>query len=490
MPGSYRASIGHNPKILVKKQSLSLAGKDITLTPASGGGTPVANFLIGTSAATFNGASAVPLGGGSARAVAAGEVVEFAAGTHVPITISNLLGTAANPITVRGPTTGVATIRKTGTLATGFIFTLKSCRYFTLDGATTDTGVALDTDGKRHNIKIMYSTGAGAGAKDTPTAWLKFNDSGGATYSGTRNCTIRYIRIDGGYPTFSNDGIGISTNSAGSLITSYPGVFQDGMLIEHNYISAAEGEGMYIGPEFVDGKLPLKNIEIRYNLVTDCGWDGIQGKNWWEGTNSMHHNIALRNGAAHVAAQETGIYLQSGTGDIYNNWSEGNSNDGLHMSVDNGPSATVSPGSGYPIYATFAVNVYNNVSILNGQSGFHVGGSGGATKPDVKTYNNTFVSNVGPGVDYTSAPTSGSWIRNNISLNNTGANVTPGSGSQSNNLTSGTPASVFVSPGAGNYHLLAAQAAVGTVGTDIAATDYDGDTRTTATADKGAYEYP
>jgi len=37
MPGSYRASIGHNPLIRVKKQLVGLVGRDITLTPGTGG---------------------------------------------------------------------------------------------------------------------------------------------------------------------------------------------------------------------------------------------------------------------------------------------------------------------------------------------------------------------------------------------------------------------------------------------------------------------
>jgi hypothetical protein len=44
MPGSYRASIGHNPKILVKKQSVALAGQDIALTEAPGGGVMAQTF--------------------------------------------------------------------------------------------------------------------------------------------------------------------------------------------------------------------------------------------------------------------------------------------------------------------------------------------------------------------------------------------------------------------------------------------------------------
>ncbi len=53
---------------------------------------------------------------------------------------------------------------------------------------------------------------------------------------------------------------------------------------------------MYVGPNYSDGDLPLRNIEIRNNLVEDTGWEGINTKSMWAGDNRIHHNVVRRAG--------------------------------------------------------------------------------------------------------------------------------------------------------------------------------------------------
>ena len=77
---------------------------------------------------------------------------------------------------------------------------------------------------------------------------------------------------------------------------AHPGLWREGILIEDNYIHDVESEGMYVGPNYQDGDLPLRNIEIRNNRVEDIGWDGINTKSMWAGDNSIHHNDVRRAG--------------------------------------------------------------------------------------------------------------------------------------------------------------------------------------------------
>ena len=58
----------------------------------------------------------------------------------------------------------------------------------------------------------------------------------------------------------------------------------------------SQHEGMYIGPNYPDGDLPLRNVEIRYNRVEDTGCEGISTKSMWAGNNSIHHNVVRRAG--------------------------------------------------------------------------------------------------------------------------------------------------------------------------------------------------
>ena len=90
--------------------------------------------------------------------------------------------------------------------------------------------------------------------------------------------TIRGVEVDGKWPSLSKDGIGIDVNDHAIDAASNPGVWREGLLIEYNYVHNTEGEGVYIGPNYPQGDLPLRNIEIRNNVVEDTGWDGINLK--------------------------------------------------------------------------------------------------------------------------------------------------------------------------------------------------------------------
>ena len=77
---------------------------------------------------------------------------------------------------------------------------------------------------------------------------------------------------------------------------AHPGLWREGIVIEDNYVHDVALEGMYVGPNYQEGELPLRNIEIRNNLVEDIGWEGINAKSMWAGDNRIHHNIVRRAG--------------------------------------------------------------------------------------------------------------------------------------------------------------------------------------------------
>ena len=84
-----------------------------------------------------------------------------------------------------------------------------------------------------------------------------------------------------------------------------------------------------------------------------------------------------------------------------------------------------------------------------------------------------------------------SFVKNNVLIDNSGGSTLSGNATVSDNTAAGAASSVFLDPAAGDFHLFtpAANSAAGTVGIDIAASDFDGTARPQgATSDRGAYE--
>jgi hypothetical protein len=147
-------------------------------------------------------------------------------------------------------------------------------------------------------------------------------------------------------------------------------------------------------------------------------------------------------------------------------------------------------------YGPWNCKVYNNLLIRPGTytaagqlaaDGIVFGTSGATVEPPIpQVFNNTIVSAPSNAVDVNSNVPSG-FVKNNLSISSGSISV-PGGVTSSNNPTTAS----FVNAGADDYHLTAATSplASGTINVDIAATDFDGDTRNAGTADCGAYEYP
>lgn len=438
---------------------------------------------------TYGTAADYPISSGTstydAVGVPPGSTITIPSGTRGPLTIKNAQGTAGNRITIRGPATGQAIIRRSSPATGGFVLTLWNCAHVNVDGSTSSDAPLAD-DGKRHSIKVMY---ASSGTTDAPSVFVKCRaNTGGSTYTNCHDITFKYIHIDGGWPANAVEGIGISTNDNAVLAASFPGQFQENIVIEHCCVQRTQGEGMYIGPNAYYFQVPLKNVELRYNYSSDCGGRGLSLRSAFEGANSVHHNKVINCGRAMTnTAFSWGVSILSCAADAYCNWIEDSGSGGILFWVDQ-----------YPLvasYATFTNRIYNNVVVRTsldyaGFDGIGVGGSAGATKPLAYTYNNTVVDAGDDGIEYNSQCASASWIRNNIVLGSGGTAIDDGPGTSSDNTTTGNPATVFTNYASDDFTLAAAIAASGTVGVDIAATDYAGTARPQgATSDRGAYEH-
>lgn len=337
----------------------------------------------------------------SCGAARPGDVLTIPAGTRGPLIIRDCDGTASNPIIVRNDPDGggPAIIRRSGGSG-GFILSCINCIGVTIDGGSKWRGAP---SGQTYGIQVTVSSGS-------PSAFVRLSGF-------TRSLTVRNIEVDG---AGAKSGSGIRLNDLDVKRSRYPGMWREDILIEDNFVHDIANEGMYIGPNYSDGALPLRNIEIRRNRLEDIGWEAINTKSMWEGNNSIHHNKVVRAGKnssnTSKAAQYTGINAVSSTVKIYNNWVETTGMHGIQVYSSSGPRASEGRGP-------FNAEIWNNVivdagalwkSFMLDSSGINVGASAGLEKPNPRIYSNTIVnprraaisvlSNVGPG-----------YVRDNIS---------------------------------------------------------------------------
>ncbi len=394
-------------------------------------------------------------------------------GTRGPLTITGISGSAVSPITVRSDPAGQTLIRAPAGMSGGFVLTFIGCEYFEVDGS--------QTPGSTYGIKVAPPTSGSA----APSAWIQFK-------GGSQHYSMHHVDVDGGWPGNATFGVGIQAND--HALSKGNGRYIDGIEIHDCRVRYTNRTAFYIGPNYVLGDLPLKNVLIHDNIVSDVGGTGVCLKNVWSGTNKIYGNTITNAGGLFVDAdQRCGITFTSSTGEIYGNTvinaGMGNStavgaSSGIRCYTNDGPSATVAEPS-YGTFATFEIRAYNNLVIGSASAGLSSQRDAGTTVPVPYFYNNTVVNSGTTGI--LTASTSGGFIRNNIALGN--ATQISGSATATNNLISGTTiAATFVDPGNNDYHLLSEVAAVGFVGTDISSTDIEGTSRA-GTASKGAYEY-
>lgn len=332
-----------------------------------------------------------------------GDTLTLASGTRGVLTIHNCNGTQANPIVVRNDPagSGPTIIRRASGTSGGFIFSCNSCVGVEIDGSYKWRGAP---SGKTYGIKVTV-TGGGA-----PSAFLKI---GGLS----RFVTVRNVEIDGAWPRLVSYGSGIRINEQTVKRSKYPSLWREGILIEDNFIHHVALEGMYIGPNYGERAIPLRNIEIRHNRIESIGNEGINTKSMWAGDNRIHHNVIRGVGKSRGSAsnQFSGIANESGTVKIYNNWIESTGEHGIHVWTAQGPKISERRGP-------FEARIWNNVIVDAGglwrshmtkSHGIHVGAQAGTEKPVPNVYNNTIVNPRQSGI-YLATNVSAGFVRDNI----------------------------------------------------------------------------
>ncbi|MGH8252317.1 MAG: choice-of-anchor Q domain-containing protein [Steroidobacteraceae bacterium] len=334
-----------------------------------------------------------------------GDTLTLASGTRGKLKINNCKGTSTNPIIVRNDASGngPTVINRSSGSAGGFLLSCESCVGVAIDGSNKWRGAP---SGKTYGIKVTMTGGGG------PTAFVWIGGK-------SRFVTIRNVEVDGAWPARGGKGSGIRVNDHSVKRNANPGLWREGILIEHNYIHDVETEGMYVGPNYSDGDIPLRNIEIRYNRVEDIGWEGINTKSMWEGDNSIHHNQVRRAGKnvarSNKASQYSGIKNNAGTVKIYNNWVETTGQHGIQVWTGEGPRESEGRGP-------FAAHIWNNVIVGAGKLwrpfmaksyGISIGAQNGCEKPVPSVYNNTIVNSRQGGIHLTSNVGTG-FVRDNV----------------------------------------------------------------------------
>jgi len=416
------------------------------------------------------------------KSVRPGDTITLPAGTRGPLRILGCSGTPSNPIVIRNDPNGnaPAEIRSTSGNAAGFVLQCQDCVGVAIDGSAKWNGAP---SGRTYGIKLTITGGK------SPSAFLKMAGK-------SRFFTIRNVEIDGGWPGKSNNGSGINVNDQVVKRNANPGLWREGILIEDNYIHDVAKEGMYVGPNYSTGGLPLRDVVIRNNLVEDTGWDGINTKSMWSGDNRVHHNIVRRAGMNQSfkskPSQYSGIMNMSGTVKIYNNWVEATGQHGIHVWAQGGPKQSERKGP-------FEAHIWNNVvvdagvfwkSFMNSSYGINVGAESGVEKPLPFVYNNTITNSRQRGINIGNSA-GGGFVRDNI-VAGTGGNPVisaPSHVELLNNRVGSIAQLEFVDPTRKNFRLKISSPARNEATNGFPPTDHaDVPRPKEGAADQGAFE--
>lgn len=411
-----------------------------------------------------------------------GDTVTLSAGTRGPLTVRSCNGTASNPIIIRNdPSASAPTvISRSGGSAGGFLFNCTTCIGVEIDGSYKWNGAPKN---KTYGIKITLAGGP------EPTSFLRVAGL-------SRFVTIRNIEISGIFPNGASSGIGISINDHSIKRSSHPGLWREGFLVEDNYIHNISVSGMYIGPNYRENDLPMRNVEIRNNLIEDTGFEGINTKSILAGENSIHHNVIRRAGLngnrSGDPSQYSGITNNSGPIDIYNNWIEKTGQHGIQVWTAQGPKTSEG-------YGPFVTHIWNNVVVDAGglwrpfmlnSYGISVGAEDGCEKPIPYVYANTIVDSRQSAINLGSNIERGALVHDNIVAGVDGNPIHAPSFAKLTNNRVGTVSQMgFVDPARLNFRLGGNSPARNQGSDSFPQIDFDNVTRPKGGApDQGAFE--
>lgn len=424
--------------------------------------------------------------------VSAGDTLTLDGGTRGPIEFVDCRGTSGNPITIRNdPTAGSrTTVQRVSASTGGFIFTISDSEFLTVDGSGGWSGMPggaycgapSGTNGCGINITSPNSS-------DSPSVYLYVGNAGTVT---PNNIIVQGVEIDGEitYSTGSKIGFHVVDHS-----TSYGQPPFDVIHFINNYVHGVYGEGVYIGGNGYQNDAVVHEVLVQGNLFQDIGREAIQVLNAVEPPDSavsIIGNYAIDVGKrSDSAAQQSGVYLNSGVVLIESNRIIRPGENGIHCYVYE----TVNSG----IAKSHSCEIYNNIVVEAGITGPRPGdgidaGLGLATNQTLTAtiYNNTVVDSEDDGIYVASSNGAAGITRNNIVVGSGSLDIlnsSPG-GISENNLTGTVASAGFSNSDAEDYTLAVGSSAIDTLTANYPTDDFGGTSRPQgANADQGAYEY-
>ncbi|MEO0796777.1 MAG: malectin domain-containing carbohydrate-binding protein [Verrucomicrobiota bacterium] len=235
---------------------------------------------------------------GDTLGVSPGDIIQLSPGRRGNMRFTKINGTADNPVIVEN-TGGQVIIdgSDAASLVEGVVF--DQCNHFEFRG----DGVA----GLPYGIKITNATHHGISFAPFTSDFVM--------------CYIEIANVD-------SSGINAKTETGRYIIDGVERLAVEGEFtmrnvdIHNNYVHGVVHEGMYCGHSnydnttLVDGvpyyRHSVANIDIYDNIVTDCGWDGIQVGSAIGGSR-IFNNTVCNTGTLQVFGQRAGIQINPGS---------------------------------------------------------------------------------------------------------------------------------------------------------------------------------
>jgi hypothetical protein len=350
------------------------------------------------------------------------------------------VGTRDDPIVIQNHASdlGPTIFRPAANLGLPSIRIIRS-DWVTLDGTTHWTSTAppnghvVSTDdycgypaGRMCGIRIESVTGQ---RTTDPVMFIQAsydfvdNSDRPETYDGSRGIVIQGVEIDGTnswpvngagagntapWPGSESGRVGIYMHHAASPadglapggLTEHPGAWREDFKVgtgpgKGNWIHRVFGEFIYFGNNTTAVEcneeycVPMRGMEIAYNLLEESGRDGVNPKMWMEGTedqptNEIHHNYIADCAQRLESWEQPCIAVNTNSVDIYSNiivrpWGEG-INYGTRADQDTNTANWQCPGNAnqFGCFQDPQGKIYNNVIYQAGFSDIFYGSDGGS----------------------------------------------------------------------------------------------------------------
>jgi len=274
---------------------------------------------------------------------------------------------------------------------------------------------------------IIHSTDLTQGIKVVNSKFFRLTGSGDASFQygikvTSSGASAHGVNLDNFTTEFEVDHLEVANSGYAGIIsktspkcdgTATRGAFTQNNIIFHdNYIHDVKLEGIYIGSSFFTGEsvscngvmvkiLPheIKGLKIYNNVIKNTGWDGIQ-VGAATASVEVYGNTIENYGTVKKADQNRGIQINMGaTGKYYNNMIKGGS------------------GTGIFVLGMADIILYNNQIVNSGEHGIFCDDRYTTAGTSFHFVNNTIVNTVKNGISMYSDESKNNRIQNNIIIN-------------------------------------------------------------------------